>query len=128
MKVSVHQVRESIGITLSVLCSNLRLHANFTNSNLQEDGNLNAGSWDKFLVERASELVANIQHALQADNMEIADGNGHANGFPNGGAQDDMKWMETVLFLKLLNLCLVTTISVSSHCGKIMLIGSLRVL
>ncbi|WOG97891.1 hypothetical protein DCAR_0417232 [Daucus carota subsp. sativus] len=98
------QVRESIGITLSVLCSNLRLHANFTNSNLQEDGNLNAGSWDKFLVKRASELVANIQHALQADNMEIADGNGHANGFPNGGAQDDMKWMETVFHFVIASL------------------------
>lgn len=94
----MHQVRESIGVALSVLCSNLRLHANFADSNLHEEGNLKAGSWDRFLVERASELVANIQHASQSDNMEMAEGTSSEKGFLSGDSLDDVKWMETVPF------------------------------
>lgn len=113
IKICVHQVRESIGVTLSVLCSNLRLHANFSDSNLHE-GNLKAGSWDKFLVERASELVANIQHASLSDNMEIAEGTSSEKGFSSGDSLDDVKWMETVLFLKLINLWFIVTFTMSS--------------
>lgn len=102
-KICVYQVRESIGVTLSVLCSNLRLHAHFADFNLHEDGNLRAGSWDKLLVERASEVVANIQHASQSDNMVIAEGSSSEKGFSSSDLPNAMKWMETVLFFKLVN-------------------------
>ncbi|KAL8135505.1 hypothetical protein AgCh_010229 [Apium graveolens] len=98
------QVRESIGVALSVLCSNLRLHANFADSNLHEEGKLKAGSWDRFLVERASELVANIQHASQSDNMEIAEGASSEKGFSTGDSLDDVKWMETVFHFVIASL------------------------
>lgn len=94
------QVRESIGVTLSVLCSNIRLNASFTSNSLHEEGNLEdgrleGGSWDRFLVERASELVVNIQNANQSDNMEISSDT--SSDLSNGTCQDDIKWMETVI-------------------------------
>lgn len=107
MDVCVDQVRESIGVTLSVLCSNIRLNASFTGNNSHEEGNVDVGgkvegrSWDGFLVERASELVVNIQNASQSDNMEIA--TDASSDLSNGNCQDDVKWMETVLICRIIS-------------------------
>ncbi|KAE9456561.1 hypothetical protein C3L33_11484, partial [Rhododendron williamsianum] len=98
MSHSSAQVREAIGVTLSVLCSNIRLHTTFT-SNHSHGGDgfkIEERSWDQFLVERASELVISIQNASQSDKMEIQKDKSPDNGLVNGESQDDVKWMETL--------------------------------
>ncbi|KAG5550916.1 hypothetical protein RHGRI_009372 [Rhododendron griersonianum] len=98
MSHSSAQVREAIGVTLSVLCSNIRLHTTFTGNHLHGgDGfKIEERSWDQFLVERASELVISIQNASQSDKMEIQKDRSPDNGLVNGESQDDVKWMETL--------------------------------
>lgn len=100
----VGQVREAIGVTLSVLCSNIRLYASSDPDQSHEGGNSNVnyqlkeGSWVKFLIERASDLVMNIQN--KSDNLEtppdVTDQNEHL----KGDSKDDVKWMETVLIFR----------------------------
>lgn len=98
MSHSSAQVREAIGVTLSVLCSNIRLHTTFTNNHSHDvDGSkIEERSWDHFLVEHASELVTSIQNASQSDKMEIQKDKSPDNGLVNGDSQDDVKWMETL--------------------------------
>jgi proteasome activator subunit 4 len=99
----VGQVREAIGVTLSVLCSNIRLYASSHPDHSHEGGNSDVnyqhkeGSWVKFLIERASELVMNIQNTSQSDNLETTTDARDQNGHLNGDSKDDVKWMETVL-------------------------------
>ncbi|XP_059446423.1 proteasome activator subunit 4-like [Corylus avellana] len=96
------QVREAIGVTLSVLCSNIRLYASSDLDHSHEGGNSNVnyqlkeGSWVQFLIERASELVMNIQNTSQSDNSEIPTDVRDQNGHLNGDSKDDVKWMETL--------------------------------
>ncbi|XP_057472456.1 proteasome activator subunit 4-like isoform X2 [Actinidia eriantha] len=92
------QVREAIGVTLSVTCSNIRLHTTFTNYHLYggDDYIVEERSWDQFLIERASELVMSIQNASQSDKMEIPTERTPDIGLVNGDSQDDVKWMETL--------------------------------
>lgn len=101
------QVREAIGVTLSVLCSNIQLYASVSHDHLHEgegidlDSQLKQRSWIQFLKERASEAVINIQHSSQSDSLETKR-NTSQNGHLSGDSQDDVKWMETVLtFLKI---------------------------
>lgn len=102
----VGQVREAIGVTLSVLCSNIRLYASSDLDHSHEGGNSNVnyqlkeGSWVQFLIERASELVMNIQNTSQSDNSEIPTDVRDQNGHLNGDSKDDVKWMETVLIFR----------------------------
>ncbi|XP_062170630.1 proteasome activator subunit 4-like [Alnus glutinosa] len=96
------QVREAIGVTLSVLCSNIRLYASSHPDHSHEGGNSDVnyqhkeGSWVKFLIERASELVMNIQNTSQSDNLETTTDARDQNGHLNGDSKDDVKWMETL--------------------------------
>lgn len=100
---SMLQVREALGVTLSVLFSNIRLCHSSYNANACDERNNNVDSlmedksWVKFLTERAAEAVVNIQTATQSDKavnpMDTSSQNGHL----DGDSQDDMKWMETVL-------------------------------
>lgn len=101
------QVREAIGVTLSVLCSNIQLYASVCHDcshegdNVDLNSQLQQRSWIKFLKERASEVVVNIQHSNQSDSLETKR-NTSQNGQLNGDSQDDIKWMETVLtFLRI---------------------------
>ncbi|XP_057429773.1 proteasome activator subunit 4 isoform X2 [Lotus japonicus] len=97
------QVREALGVTLSVLFSNIRLCHSSYNANACDERNNNVDSlmedksWVKFLTERAAEAVVNIQTATQSDKavnpMDTSSQNGHL----DGDSQDDMKWMETLL-------------------------------
>lgn len=97
------QVREAIGVTLSVLCSNIRLYSSFAHNNSHEgldsdvDSKVKGESWVQVLTEQASELVINIQKTGQSDNLEAPTDMVHENGLSNGNSQDDIKWMETVL-------------------------------
>lgn len=91
-------VREAIAIALSVLCSNIRLHASF---NMPEEGNSimingkHGKSWDQLLQERASELVVAIQNANPSDNLEnLAETNTLSGSDSN--SPDDVQWMETL--------------------------------
>lgn len=95
----VKQVRESIGVTLSILCSNICLHTSFNGN--QSYGKLEGGSWDKFLTEQASERVIKIQNTSQSDNSQMQTDTSTDNGVPNSHSQDDVKWMETVLIVEL---------------------------
>ncbi|KAK9268815.1 hypothetical protein L1049_000579 [Liquidambar formosana] len=102
MSHSSAQVRETIGVTLSVLCSNIRLYTSFAPNHSHGGGNndvvnqLKEGSWVQFLTDRAPEAVMNIQNASQSDNMETPTYLSSENGFSNGDSQDDIKWMETL--------------------------------
>ncbi|KAK3024317.1 hypothetical protein RJ639_042999, partial [Escallonia herrerae] len=93
------QVRESVGVTLSVLCSNIRLHTSFTLTHSHDgrnsvDGKL-GGCWDQLLIEQASQLVASVQNASQSANLETPIDTSPEDGVSNGNSQDDVKWMET---------------------------------
>ncbi|CAL5444778.1 unnamed protein product [Camellia sinensis] len=94
---TTERVREAIGVTLFVLCSNIRLHTSFSDhhSDGGDDFKIEERSWDQFLTERASELVTNIWNVSQSDKMEISTDTSPDNGIVNGDSKDDVKWMET---------------------------------
>lgn len=96
---NLRQVREVIGITLSVLCSNLRLSATFgqTHSINYGDSRMvespQRDDWATVLTDRASELAMNIQ------SMESLADMADENGSINMEAQADVRRMETVFIL-----------------------------
>ncbi|KAG9159869.1 hypothetical protein Leryth_007864 [Lithospermum erythrorhizon] len=96
------QVRESIGVAMSVLCSNIRLHSSFTSSSDEkgvtndEDNVLRRGTWDTYLAQHASELATNIQESYHSENVEMSVGKSSENGLSSEQPQDDIKWMETL--------------------------------
>ncbi|KAL8033297.1 hypothetical protein ABFX02_13G151400 [Erythranthe guttata] len=101
MSHSSAQVREAIGVALSVLCSNLRLCASFGNDHSDESGASNADitparSWDRYLVKRASELVTKIQNVSASEALEIPKEKLSENGMSSDHSKDDIKWMETL--------------------------------
>lgn len=99
----MQQVREALGVTLSVLCSNIRLYHSSHHDNACDERNNNVDylmkdeSWVQFLTERSAEAVANIQIASQSDKAVNPIDTSSQNGHLDGDSQDDMKWMETVL-------------------------------
>ncbi|XP_077217554.1 proteasome activating protein 200 isoform X2 [Tasmannia lanceolata] len=102
MRHSSAQVREAIGVALSVLCSNIRLFASFTPAHSHERMEsyacdlLKMGSWDRHLTERASELAVNIQCVNLSDSLESPEGLNRENCFSNDESQEDVRWMETM--------------------------------
>ncbi|XVF70972.1 hypothetical protein PTKIN_Ptkin11bG0205100 [Pterospermum kingtungense] len=96
------QVREAIGVTLSVLCSNIRLHASCSHDHSNESGKtdmdipLKEENWVRLLTERASEVVVNIQNSSLSDVLDTSSDINIKNGYQNGDSQDDAKWMETL--------------------------------
>ncbi|KAL8462064.1 hypothetical protein ACS0TY_033224 [Phlomoides rotata] len=101
MNHSSAQVREAIGVTLSVLCSNLRLYASCCNGQLHEGGASTAdiddvGCWDQYLVKRASELVTKIQNVSVSETLEIPAEEISENGVSSDHSKDDIRWMETL--------------------------------
>jgi len=97
------QVREALGVTLSVLCSNIRLYHSSHRDNVGDERTNNTDdlmkdeSWVHCLTERAAEAVVNIQIASQSDKAVNTIDSNSQNGHLDGDSQDDMKWMETVL-------------------------------
>ncbi|PHU12877.1 Proteasome activator subunit 4 [Capsicum chinense] len=102
MSHSSPQVRESIGVTLSVLCSNIRLQGSCNLVHPHEVGTssvhrkVEAGNWDHYLVERASELVVKIQNFSQSDTLDVQTDRISDNGVSSEQSHDDVKWMETL--------------------------------
>ncbi|XP_042004596.1 proteasome activator subunit 4-like [Salvia splendens] len=101
MSLSSAQVREAIGVTLSVLCSNLRLCPTCGSGHLQEVGASTSdisttGSWDQYLVKRASELVIKIQSISASESLEIPTKPIKENGLSSEDSKDDIRWMETL--------------------------------
>ncbi|CAJ1960253.1 unnamed protein product [Sphenostylis stenocarpa] len=98
------QVREALGVTLSVLCSNIRLYHSSHHDSAQDERSDNVDSlmkdesWVQFLTERAAEAVVNIQIANQSDKIVNPVDASSQNGHVEGDSQDDMKWMETLLY------------------------------
>ncbi|EPS61084.1 hypothetical protein M569_13716, partial [Genlisea aurea] len=95
MNHSSAQVREAIGVSLSVVCSNLRLHATLR---LHEGGASDADSgalrrWDQSLVKQASEFVAKIQSFTASEKVKPLEEEGSI--LLNNDSQDEIKWMET---------------------------------
>ncbi|PIA58294.1 hypothetical protein AQUCO_00500316v1 [Aquilegia coerulea] len=96
------QVREAIGVSLSVLCSNIRLHESFPHDRSDEGsdpevgGAPGRGRWEQILTERACELAQNIQSTSYLENSEIQADKAAKNGFSTDETQEDIKWMETI--------------------------------
>lgn len=100
INISTGQVREAIGVTLSVLCSNFRLYASSSEELSSGVGksDVYGHNWADYLSKQASERVVRIQSSAQSDLMEDSSEVGHPNGPMTGGTKDDIKWMETVPF------------------------------
>lgn len=98
------QVREALGVALSVLCSNIRLYHSSHRDNVGDERTNNADSlmkdesWVHCLTERAAEAVVNIHIASQSDKAVNTIDTNSQNGHLDGDSQDDMKWMETLLY------------------------------
>ncbi|CAJ2640178.1 unnamed protein product [Trifolium pratense] len=98
------QVREALGVTLSVLCSNIRLYHSSHRDNVgtektnDVDDLMKDESWVQHLTERAAEAVVNIQIASQSDKAVNPIDTNSQNGHLDGDSQDDMKRMETLLY------------------------------
>lgn len=104
--VGMGQVRETIGVTLSVLCSNIRLYAlsdhhhsregekNDVNNQLME-------SCIKILREQSSQVLMTIQKASHCVSLETSRDSNAPDAYLNGDSQDDVKWMETVSVFRI---------------------------
>ncbi|KAI0501736.1 hypothetical protein KFK09_016681 [Dendrobium nobile] len=99
MSHSSAQVREAIGVTLSILCSNLRLSTTYYSKDPKrgEDNvmikSLQTEDWAKLLTERASESAINIQNSSQLESMETSS-DLYENGFKNNESKTDIRRME----------------------------------
>lgn len=88
-------MREAIGVTLSVVCSNIRLHASHPHDHSNEDVDveLKEERWVKLLIEHATQAVKNIHNSSHSFNLDTSK---VQNGHSNVDSEDDVKWMETV--------------------------------
>lgn len=99
----MQQVREALGVTLSVLCSNIRLYHSTHHDNAYDGRSSNVDtpmkdeSWVQFLTGQAAEAVVNIQNSTQSDKVTNSIDTRSQNGHIDSDSQDDMKWMETVV-------------------------------
>lgn len=97
------QIREAIGVILSVLCSNIRLRMSYQQEHPSEEGRTDVDSqlkeenWFKLIGAKASEAVKNIQQASISDSLDTSADVDMENAQSNGDSLDDVKWMETVL-------------------------------
>lgn len=99
MSHSSAQVREVIGVTLSVLCSNMRLFSMARHTHVQGEGmveSLQQEDWATTIIETASTSAMNIHSANQVGILETATEMAHENGCTNTESQTDIKRMETM--------------------------------
>ncbi|KAG2678329.1 hypothetical protein I3760_12G138800 [Carya illinoinensis] len=95
------QVREAVGVTLSVLCSNIRLYAISDHHHSREGANNDVNNrlmedCFQILTEKASHVLTNIQNASHCVNLETSRDISAPDVHLNGDSQDNVKWMETV--------------------------------
>ncbi|XP_021740798.1 proteasome activator subunit 4-like [Chenopodium quinoa] len=101
MSHSSAQVREAVGVTLCVLCSNVQLHKLFASygsaqrgsSGMEDD--LFGGSWNQLLSDQATERAIRIQKTTHSDHMDSKEVVVPENGITND-SDEDVKWMETL--------------------------------
>ncbi|XP_039061137.1 proteasome activator subunit 4-like [Hibiscus syriacus] len=98
-------VREAIGVTLSVLCSNIRLHVSSSQDHSNERGTteinnnqLKQENCVQLLIKRASDVVLNIQNSSLSDGSDNSTDKNIRTAIQNGDSQDDVKWMETLFY------------------------------
>ncbi|CAE5967104.1 unnamed protein product [Arabidopsis arenosa] len=102
MSHSSAQIREAIGVILSVLCSNIRLRMSYQQEHPSEEGRTDVDSqlkeenWFKLIGAKASEAVKNIQQASISDSLDTSADVDMENAQSNGDSLDDVKWMETL--------------------------------
>ncbi|KAJ0249356.1 Proteasome activator subunit 4 [Hirschfeldia incana] len=102
MSHSSAQIREAIGVIISVLCSNIRLRMSYQQKHPSEEGRTDVDSqlkeenWFKLISARASEAVTNIQQASISDSLDTSADVVMENAQSNGDSLDDVKWMETL--------------------------------
>ncbi|KFK38668.1 hypothetical protein AALP_AA3G144500 [Arabis alpina] len=102
MSHSSAQIREAIGVIISVLSSNIRLRMSYRQEYPSEEGRTDVDSrleeenWFKLISTRASEAVTNIQQASISDSVDTSADVDMENAQSNGDSQDDVKWMETL--------------------------------
>ncbi|XP_030548961.2 LOW QUALITY PROTEIN: proteasome activator subunit 4 [Rhodamnia argentea] len=91
------QVRESIGVTLSVLCSNFQLYRSLCEDHSHEGEISNAHDliWVESLTRQASEMVIRIQSSSQSDILGSSSTTSHENGCGKN-LKEDVQWMETL--------------------------------
>lgn len=103
MSHSSAQVREVIGVTLAILCSNMRLFAISCHSQLQKDEISSLievpqkENWAKLIIERASASTMNIQSTSRFENGDSNADGSDENCFVNTEPETDMQKMETML-------------------------------
>jgi proteasome activator subunit 4 len=98
------QVREAIGVAMSITCSNVRLSGSFgpscSSGELCGDVSMTEQTgneyWSKRLTDGATELSVRIQNNIQSKQLELASDLGTENGLDNKD-DADAKRMETVL-------------------------------
>ncbi|VFQ82480.1 unnamed protein product [Cuscuta campestris] len=101
MNHSSPQVRESVGLTLSVLCSNIRLNelSNQVQPHEVQISGLHQNKkscWDQYLMDEGLKIASNIQKPSQLNVYDISTNKASLNGASNDNSQDDAKWMETL--------------------------------
>jgi proteasome activator subunit 4 len=104
----VEQVREAIGVTLSVICSNMRL---FKGSELLREATGDTvmseatastyENWAKLITEKACQLSSNIQNTNKSNKMDSMLESAQGTGF-NDTETEDGKTMETVCLCYML--------------------------
>ncbi|KAI4388556.1 hypothetical protein MLD38_000875 [Melastoma candidum] len=92
MSHSSPQVREAIGLTLSVLWSNIQLYQSFPHDREYKD---RMETLADQLTRHASELVIRIQSSIRLEKSEDSGSSVYQNGSA-ADSQDDIKWMETL--------------------------------
>ncbi|KAL8129180.1 hypothetical protein V2J09_018335 [Rumex salicifolius] len=101
MSHSSPQVREAVGFTLCVVCSNIQLFTTFGRSH-QDDvqkydftDDPDRKGWSVFLSEQSAERAAKILNTIQSNDMEVQGDTESENGITID-SQEDARWMETL--------------------------------
>ncbi|KNA18101.1 hypothetical protein SOVF_073840 isoform A [Spinacia oleracea] len=109
MSHSSAQVREAVGVTLCVLCSNVQLHKLFASSYSDQRGSggvgdeFFGGSWSQLLSDQATERAIKIQNTTHSDHMDAGEDVVPENGITND-SEEDLKWMETLFHFVIASL------------------------
>lgn len=112
----MEQVREAIGVTLSVICSNMRLSKTseplreVTGDTVMSDATASAcENWAKLVTEKAHELSFNIQSTNQSNKIDSTLESAQGTGLKDTDTED-AKTMETVC------LCYTLSFTLSLYC------------
>lgn len=107
MNHSSAQVREVVGVTLCVLCSNIQLHGLYTSSDQWGSSGvgdeIHGASWSRLLSDQATECAIRIQNTTHSDHIDAEADVDLDNGITND-SEEDVKWMETLFHFVIASL------------------------